>query len=154
MILLLIIAVQFILKLIMRFFIYSPLVCTGFLITVKILDRNASALLWIGIIVLFAYILFQLIYFIKGMIIALFSRNNLLWIPIFLACVGYTCVLPAWFVFEPIHSTVAKLHGNNLIAILLDTAFGFFIYLKYQFLSPSAPKAAFPFYSAGLHFAS
>ena len=154
MILFVIIAISFIVKIIIRFFIYSPLVCTGFLITTKILDRNASALLWIAMIVLLAYILFLIVYFIKGIIVGLYSNNNLLWIPIFLACVGYACILPAWFLYASIQAMVIKLHGNNLIAIFLDTAFGIFIYLRYQFLTNSAPKVAFPFYSAGLYFAS
>ncbi|SRR6266498_3294360 len=66
------------------------------------------------------------------------AKGNLFWIPIFIFCIVFTCVIPIWIVFEPIESLIGKMThetNTNTLTWIVSLAFAFFIYRKYNFLS-------------------
>src|SRR4051812_32904328 len=62
------------LKLILKLLIYLPLWFVGYFITSLILEKNDDGLAWIGLITLFAVLTYQIIFFIKGIIIGFMSK--------------------------------------------------------------------------------
>ncbi len=141
-------------KLLFRGIIYCPLLITGYFIACNILDKKDHAIAWIGLIVLSAYILYLFIFFLKGMLIAFKSRGNWLWILLFIACISYTCIAPAWLLFETIQKCMfhlSKEQGKTL-TWLFSFAMSAYIYSKYQFLMNVAPIFAAPVYQAGINF--
>lgn len=141
-----------VIKGLLKAIIYLPLWFTGYIITSQLLAKEDSPLIWIGLILLFAFALFQLLYFIKGVIIACKKRNNFMWIPLFLLCTVFTSALPAWAAFDTIHA-LARLLSNEsaqLVTWILSIAFGLYIYSRYHFLLNVAPKLVFPAYQFGV----
>lgn len=146
-------AIFFAFKLMFKGIVYFPLLVTGYLLTTLILQKHDHALAWIGLVLLFAFILYALVYYLKGILVALKSRRNLLWIPIFLLCVGYTCVAPVWIMFgtiEKLMFEVSKEQGT-LLTWLFSFAFGCYIYSRYQFLINNAPNFIAAIYQAGIN---
>jgi hypothetical protein len=146
-------AIFFALKLLFKGFVYFPLLATGYLITTHILQKKDNALVWIGLTMLFAYILYSFIFFLKGILIALKSKGNLLWILLFAFCVGYTCVAPVWLFFDTIEKLMFHLskEQGTLLTWIFSFAIGGYIYDRYQFLINIAPAFIAPFYQAGIN---
>src|SRR5688572_4515591 len=78
-------------KLLFKAVAYLPLFMTGYLLADQVLENDQAAVLWMTVIVGFAFALFLLLYVLKGMIIALQKAGNLLWVPIFILCIAYAC---------------------------------------------------------------
>src|SRR5215471_3486702 len=91
-------------KVILKIIVFSPLIFLSWLITKQLLTANTDKIIWIGLMLIFSIALYFIIYFLKGMLIALRNNRNLLWIPLFICCITLTCVLPVWIVFEPIEA--------------------------------------------------
>jgi hypothetical protein len=142
-------------KLLFKGLIYFPLLVTGYLLTTHILQRKDHALAWIGLTLLFAFVLYAIVYFFKGIVIALKSRGNLLWIPVFIVCVSYTCIAPVWIMFDAIEKLMFQLSKEQgaTLTWLFSFALGGYIYSKYQFLINIAPAFVAPFYQAGINLA-
>ena len=139
-------------KVILKIIVYSPLIFLSWLITKQLLAANTDKLIWIGLMVIFSFAFYFIIYFLKGMLIALRNNRNLFWIPLFICCVTLTCVLPVWIVFEPIEAFFNRYTETNqqLLTWICALAFGFYVYSKYHFLSNIAPAKAFPYYQRGI----
>ena len=93
-------AFTIVIKLALKLIVYSPLLFIGWLITKQMLDVNTNAILSIALILLFATLIYFIIYFFKGVLIALKYNHNLFWIPVFIFCVALTCVFPVWIIFS------------------------------------------------------
>jgi hypothetical protein len=139
-------------KWLLKAIVYLPLWFTGYLITFQLLTKKDDPLVWMGLILLFAFAVYQLLFFIKGVMIASRERDNFMWIPLFLACTAFTSVLPAWAAFDTIHALVRRLSNESaqLVTWVLSIAFGFYIYSRYHFLLNKAPKLVFPAYQFGI----
>jgi hypothetical protein len=149
-------AIWIIIKLIFRAIVYYPLLITGYLIVTKILDRNDQALAWIILVLLSTFILYQLIYFIKGMLITMKARKNYLWIFLFMVCVGFTCVVPTWLFMVAVKGIIFALSKENtgIISGMIAVVFGLYIYSRYLFLTDVAPSIVYPAYQLGILLAS
>jgi hypothetical protein len=144
-------AIWIIVKLIFRAIVYSPLLILGYIIATKILDENDHALAWIIVMLLSASLLYQFVYLLKGTMITLKTRKNYLWIFLFLVCVGFTCVVPAWLsmvAMKEIIFTVSK-DKTGIISGMIAVVFGLYIYSRYLFLTDVAPFVAYPAYQLG-----
>lgn len=139
-------------KVILKIIVYSPLIFLSWLITKQLLSANADKLIWIGLMLIFSIAFYLIIYFLKGMLIALKNNRNLFWIPLFICCVILTCVLPVWIVFEPLENFFNRYTETNqqLLTWICALAFGFYVYSKYHFLTNIAPAKAFPYYQRGI----
>jgi hypothetical protein len=140
-------------KVILKAVVYSPLLFLGWIISKQILDTNSDKILWIALIVLLAVILYFVVYFLKGVLIALKHNHNLFWIPLFVFCVVITCILPVYIVFDPIQNMVGSYTGTKqpLLTWIFATAFGLYVYSRYHFLTNIAPTAAYPYYQRGIN---
>ena len=144
----------FFLKLAFKLLIYFPLVFTGYIIATKFLDKQAHGILWIGTILFMAYVIYLFLYFLKGIILVLKFHGNLLWLPLLVIAVSFTCVLPVWLTWDSATNLILKLGGNTIIQWIFAIAFGVYIYFRYNFLTNIAPTFAFSSYNAGIHFAA
>lgn len=136
-------------KVLLEVLAYAPLIFTGYLISRIFLDRKDSAFSWIGFSLLFAFLLYQLVFFFKGILIGLKAKANILWLPLFLLCAGFTCLLPAYLAYEPVNYIVLRLKGSSFMTWFLLVLFGLYVFSRYNFLSDSSPKLAQAAYRAG-----
>jgi len=102
--------------------------------------------------IIFSVGLYFIIYFFKGMLIALKFNGNLFWIPLFICCVIVTCALPVWIIFTPLQTLISRYTETNhqLLSRICALTFGFYVYSKYHFLTNIAPAKAFPYYQRGV----
>ena len=90
----------FFVKLAFKVLIYFPLIFTGYIIAAKFLDKQTSGILWIGTIMFIAYVLYLFIYFMKGVVLVLKFHKNILWLPLLLIAVFFTCIVPVWLTWD------------------------------------------------------
>jgi hypothetical protein len=138
------------LKLLFKAFIYTPLLLTAYLVTGVLLRRTADGVYWFLLIIAFTYLLYQLIFFIKGLLITLKFNGNLLWVPLYITCVLYTSVLPAWILFNSIESIAKEVHLDKVSLLILSGIVGAFIYSQYKFLINIAPVTAYSSFRFGI----
>jgi hypothetical protein len=140
-----------IIRMLFKAIIYCPLIITGYLITTGILDKRDHAVTWMLLIVSLAFILYHIVYLIKGMLIILKARKIYLWIFLFVVCVGFTCVLPAWFFMITVNGIILSHTKENtgIISCMIAVVFGLYIYSRYLFLTDIAPTIAYPAYHLG-----
>jgi hypothetical protein len=144
-------AIWVIVKMVFKAIVYSPLLITGYVTATKILDKNDHPLAWIIVILLSSSLLYQLVYLIKGTLITLKARKNYLWIFLFIVCVGFTCVFPAWLFMVAVKGIIFTLSKENaeIISGMIAVVFGLYIYSKYLFLTDIVPSVAHPAYQLG-----
>lgn len=142
-------------KWLLKALVYFPLFFTSFIIVSMIMKKEMTSLLGLAIVLLGTFILYLLVYFIKGILICLKSNNRILWVIPFIICVGFTCILPVYLVLDPIaHLVKSSSHAqteNNTIKWIFSIAFGIYVYYRYDFLTNIAPPLAFPAYQAGIN---
>lgn len=143
-----------VIKWLFKALVYFPLIITSFIIVSSIMKKEASSLLGLAVVILVTFILYLLVYFIKGILICLKSNNKLLWILPFIICVAFTCILPVYLVLDPVGYLVqnANRSGNtySIFKWIFSLAFGVYVYFRYDFLTNIAPSIAFPAYQAGI----
>ncbi|MEO8405638.1 MAG: hypothetical protein ABI480_13615 [Chitinophagaceae bacterium] len=133
--------------------LYFPLWLTGYAVTTNLLDQKDSAFSWILLTVMFSVACYVILFFIKGIIIALRYRNNYWWLVFFAIAVSFSCVLPAWLAFGTVQSLVTFFHTgyeNQLSWIIIIAALLLF-YSRFNWLTDQAPKLANTFYRLGFH---
>jgi hypothetical protein len=139
-------------KLFIKLIVYSPLIFLSWLITEQLFNTTTNKILSLALILLFTIVLYYMIYFIKGMLIALKYNGNLFWVPLFLILTMLTCALPVWIIFTPLESLIRTYTETNqqLLTWICAIAFGFYTYSRYHFLTNIAPSKAFPYYQRGI----
>ncbi|HEX5152796.1 MAG TPA: hypothetical protein VFW07_15200 [Parafilimonas sp.] len=139
-------------KMVLKIVVYSPLICLSWLFTNQLLSAKTDIIIWLGLMAIFSVAFYFIIYFLKGVLIALKNNRNLFWIPLFIFCVIVTCILPVWIVFEPLKSFFNRYTETNqqLLTWICAFAFGFYVYGRYHFLTNIAPAKAFPYYQRGI----
>jgi hypothetical protein len=140
-------------KIVLKIIVYSPLLFTGWFIARQILGADANIILWITLMLVFAVLTYFIMYFSKGVLIALKYNHNLFWIPLFIVCVLFTCLFPVWIVFEPLTKFIGRYTQTNqeLLTWIFVSAFGLYVYSKYHFLTNIAPAIAYPYYQRGIN---
>ena len=126
----------FFLKNAFRALIYSPFLIAAYLVSELFLNRNDHALLWLTMILIFSFALFILFTYLKKVMARLREKGNIYWIPVFILCLAFSCLLPAWIVYGPVKNIIAKLTGAHYIpaiAMIISLSFGYFVYTRHQF---------------------
>jgi hypothetical protein len=132
--------------------VHFPQLFTGYCISRCILSKQDNGIVWIALTVLFAFILYQFIFLLKGILIVFKTKRKFWWMPLFILCTLYTCVLPVMLFFGLLHRAAFYFtidyadELNWLFAIVACS----YIYSKYQFLTDCCPKIALPGYRAGM----
>ena len=142
-----------VIKIVLKAIVYSPLLLLSWITAKQILDAKTDVILWIALILVFTTIFYFMIYFLKGVLIALNHNHNFIWIPVFICCALFTCVLPVWLVFEPLEKIVTSYAQSNqhLLTWIFALAFGLYVYSKYHFLTNIVPILAYPYYQRGIN---
>lgn len=143
-------------KIILYLAIYLPLWLSGYLITSLFLKKNDDIFAWIGLIILFTILAYQSVFFVKGLLIGLKNKGNLCWLPLFIACICFTCLIPIWLIHNNIQPWLHRVSPNsgNLLAWLTSISFGIYAYSRYHFLTNIAPMAALLSYQLGMNLVS
>ena len=143
---------RLVLSLVWGAFVYIPLLMLGYWIASNMSSLYSDEMLIkIPLTLLFAYMGFGLIYFLKGMLISLRASKKSSWILLWLVCVVATCGFQFFFVQYSLeeflgnrnvaHFTMWSWLGAMLVSAL--------IYGHYKFLTNIAPGSVFPFFNAG-----
>ena len=133
-------------------FVYVPLLMVGYWVASQVSHLYSDEMfIKIPLTLVFAYLGFGLIYFLKGMLISLRAAKKRWWILVWTVCVITTCGFQFFFVQYNLeeflgnrnvaHYTIWSWLGATLVAIL--------IYGHYRFLTNIAPGSVFPFFNAG-----
>lgn len=133
-------------------FVYIPLLMIGFWISEQMKDLYSNDLLIkISLTLLIAYLVFGMIYFAKGILIALRASGKVVWILIWIICVVITCGFQFFFVQYNVELFLANRNVANyqLWSWLGASLIALMIYSHYKFLTNIAPGAVFPFFQAG-----
>lgn len=142
----------FVLSLILNVFVYLPILYFGYIVVFFLFPEAGKNQQFI-LILLFAYMFYCLIYFIKGILVKLKNNGNGVWSLLWLFCVIVTCVLPAFMALEFLESFIEpSKRTDNINRFITWTGallFSFFVYSRYQFKTDVAPKIAFWSYLAG-----
>lgn len=140
-------------KIILNLATYLPMWCTGYLITSLFLKKNDDGFAWIGLLILFTFLAYQAVFFVKGLLIGLKNKSNLLWVPLFIICISFTCLFPALFIHNNIQPWLHRISPNsgNLIAWGTSILFGLYVYSRYHFLTNIAPVGALFSYQLGIN---
>lgn len=145
---------QFVLFLLKCIAIFGLFVYAGYLLSQKVLGEEAEKFQLVCGSILFTYLIFCLIYFLKGIIIGLRSKNNILWILPWTICVLLSCVVPAWILktlvtvilFNPIHQQENWQIGIGWGVFVLTL---FYVYDIHQFKTPTAPRVLYWSFALG-----
>jgi hypothetical protein len=138
-------------KLLLKALLYTPLLITGYVLSDLVLHKKDAAVLWMTTIVGFAFALFLFIYFLKGMIVALLKAGNFLWVPIFLLCIVFVCIVPAWIVFRSTDGFMMRVSADSgrIFTWITGAVAAILSYRRYNFLTDNAPGLALPLYRVG-----
>jgi hypothetical protein len=130
-------AILLVLRLFFKAIVYSPQLITGYLLCKLFLNKSDTALLWIIAIILIAGLIQLFILLLKQITISLRNNGNVLWIPILLVCLAYTCIFPVWLVFNSVKYLMNLISAEKsmILTWLFSTGFGIFLYLHYDFLN-------------------
>jgi hypothetical protein len=132
--------------------VYFPQLFTGYCITRCLLNKETNGMIWVTLTVLFALIIYQFIFLLKGMLIGLKEKKNFWWIPLFTMCVLYTCVLPVMLFFGLLHKAAFyfTIEYADALTWLFAIVAGSYLYSKYEFLSDCSPNFALSMYKLGI----
>lgn len=131
--------------------VYFPQLFGGYCMARCLLNKDANGVLWVTITVLFAFVLYQFIFLLKGLLIAFKTKRNFWWMPLFILSILYTCVLPVMLFFGLLHKaafyfTIEYADGLTWLFAIVACSY---LYSKYAFLNDSAPKTALAIYKLG-----
>ena len=133
-------------RMLFRCLAYIPLLYTGYRVSTHILSKKDNGIGWLVLTIVLAYFFYLFIFFLKGMMLCLKKMNVWIWIPLFFLCIAFTCMMPVWLV----HAILNRVIENKTVDWVLSIAFGYNVYLKYQFAFDQAPPLAAPFYRAAI----
>lgn len=131
--------------------VYFPQLSGGYCMAGCLLNKDSTGILWIALTVLFAFILYQCIFLLKGLLIAFKTKRNFWWMPLFMLCILYTCVLPLMLFVGLLHQAAlyCTIAYADPLTWLLAIIACCYLYSKYAFLNDSAPKFALSMYKLG-----
>ncbi|HYF68624.1 MAG TPA: hypothetical protein VD884_10830 [Ohtaekwangia sp.] len=133
-------------------FVYVPLLMLGYWIASKMSHLYSNEMfIKIPLTLLFAYLGFGLIYFLKGVLISLRAARKGRWILIWVVCVAATCGFQFFFVQYNLEEFLRNRNVANFTmwSWLGSIVVSILIYGHYKFLTNIAPGSVFPFFNAG-----
>lgn len=136
----------FIFGLLLKAFVYSPLLLTGYLICRSLFPAGTKGYYWVGTIILIAVLIHALLVIMKGIIIALRARRHLAWFIIWIICIAYTTVPPTMIALHFLQPRVPY----PWLVYLLSMCTGWFVYSRYNFLLDLVPTRVWGLYLTGL----
>jgi len=119
-----------------KLLILSPFIFCAYLISLAILQYYDHALLWIALVTSFTWILYVVFFEIKKRMLILKTRKNSLWILIFIFCIAFSCLIPAWIIYEVAKFFALKMapeKNATIIAGIISISAGLFIYRRNHF---------------------
>lgn len=126
----------------------------GFLLSQKFWGEETDKFKIWGISLLFTYLIFCIIYFLKGTIIGLQAKNRKLWILPWVICVLICCIIPALIVKSFVAGMFNLTERQSILCIGLSWGafilFSLYVYGIYQFKKPTVPKILYWSYALGL----
>ena len=133
-------------------FVYAPLLILGYFVATRISHLYSNDLfIKCGLTITISYLLFALIYFLKGVLIGLRNSGRHSWILLWVLCVTVACgtqalLVQAWLDNVFISRSIANYElwswiGAALVALM--------IYSHYRFLTNVAPRSVFWSYQFG-----
>ena len=137
-------------RLLYKGIVYFPLLFVAYLVSLKLVSTGKDQGIWMLVLtILFAYFVYLLIFFAKGMMLAMKGLKIWIWVPLFLFSIAFTCVMPSWAAYQ----LLKGLHIDHDILLIIAAAFGIFVSFKYRLLSDWAPKEATALYRSGYRLA-
>jgi hypothetical protein len=136
----------YLIALLVKIFIYCPLWFTGYLVARQLLPADAKGYYWVGSIVMVAMMLYCVLVFLKGIIIALKARRNWCWLFLLVLCVAYTSIPPAMLAYRLLSTWC----HYRLVTYPAAASVGYLAYTRYQFLLDLVSERVWIFYRAGL----
>ena len=133
--------------LVVKAFIFAPLLVTGYAIIRNFLPKTAPGYYWVAAIIALAVLIYTLLIVLKGWLIALRWKGNSAWMVVFGFCFLYTSVIPGFIAFDLLRGWMP---GYPAISICLSIVVGYLAYTRYHFLTDMVPSRFWLFYSAGL----
>jgi hypothetical protein len=133
--------------------IYLPVLCTGYYLSNLALSPLDHSLGHLVLVLLFSYLVYLGVFFLKGVSLALKARGNIIWLFLFMVCVAFTCLLSPWLVAGPLSRAFLRWHLSSWLVWVLTFWFGYLIYNRYKFHVPSAPVMARFAYQFGFNLA-
>jgi|GEM_PF-769377 len=134
--------------------IFGVFIYAGYLLSQKMLGDGADKLKIWGFALFFTYLIFGIIYFLKGIVVGLRQREKKLWILPWLICVLLCCAFPAFFIRSAFSGMFNPAQQKEIwYTIISWGVFGIslvYIYNIYQFKTPSAPQIIYWSYRLGL----
>lgn len=133
--------VTLIVKGVWKALIFSPLLFTGYLIIKQYLNTQDNYFTWIVAIIFVAFLLYMIIVQIKRFIATQYAKGNyLIWLPLLIICVVFTCILPAYLIYDTVDAIIKKFHDGSLLTKLVVVFFALYIYRQYDFLGVHRKK--------------
>lgn len=126
----------------------------GFIFSQKLLVQETSkSKIW-TVAILFTYVIFCIIYFFKGTVIGLRTKNNKLWILPWVVCVLICCIIPAVIAKALVSAMFDFTEQQGVFYNVLTWGTFIFsalyIYDVYQFKTYGAPRVLYWSYALGL----
>lgn len=133
--------------------IFGPFFYAAFLGAQKLLDtKSAEAKVWVAAALLF-YFAYSLIYFFKGIIIALHTKSKW-WLVPWTICVFICCIIPAFVVKSIVGNMFLMTERTGTLYLVLSWGafilFSIFAYKLFKFRTPVAPSIFHWSYTLGL----
>lgn len=133
-------------------FVYAPLLILGYIVATRISHLYSNDLLIkCGLTIIISYLLFALIYFLKGVLIGLRNNGRHSWFLLWILCVTVACgsqavLVQAWL--ENVFSS-RSIANYELWSWIGAAIVGLIIYSHYRFLTNVAPRSVFWSYQFG-----
>lgn len=138
--------------------IFGVFVYAGFLLSLKLWGEGTDNVKIWGFSLLFAYLIFCIVYFLKGTVIGLRRKNRKLWVLPWAICVLLCCIAPAFIIKSVVAGMFSVTERDSIWCIGLSWgAFvlsALYIYSIYQFKTPTTPNILKWSYTLGLKISS
>lgn len=152
--------IRLIFRLVVFLFIFLPLLVSAYWVTTQFVDWHKDHFVDKALLlIVFTYLLYCLIYFFKGMIIALRTNRIFWWAVIWVVCMILTCglqIIVTKFALEEILTPRDRppySEHYELWSWLGGIVMGGIIYKIYDFLADGAPRISAWAYRLGIRFA-
>ena len=144
-------------KFLFQAFLLSPVLIAGMFVAViviqYVLGIKDSPSLFFLFTAGFSYLIYCLVFFLKGLMLALKSNGRPFWVLLYVLCIGITCILPFFFIYQLFSSFSEKNPQSEQELMIWGVALGglvsYLAYQKYKFLTDIAPRSVFWAYNAG-----
>jgi len=114
--------------------IFFPLLITGYWVATKLLTKQSEGILWVVVPILVAMIIYGVLIGLKSVIISQKQKGNLIWLPVFIICVAFSCILPVYIAFDPVNQLIEKVNGSKIVTYLILFILTIYVYRQYDYL--------------------